>query len=95
MTDSGRIRGCYEETFDGLSVSDKLREILVNPDSEDAGVFTPDQERELLFHLFKALCIGGAICQPHDHLDSYTAAAKAVYKVRWSQLWPNIIRTRL
>lgn len=65
-----------------MTVSDKLRELLVNPDSESADVFSSDQQEELLFHVFRALSIGGGVCQPDDSLEPYTAAAKALYKVR-------------
>lgn len=86
MSESGSIRGCYDNVFDGISVSDKLRELLANPDSENAaddagGVFSPQQKHELIFHVFKALCIGGAVCQPDDRLEKYTHATKMVYKV--------------
>lgn len=67
--------------FDGVTVSDKLRELLVNPESENTNlVFSPDQQRELLFHVFKALCVGGAICQPDERLEAYTQATKVLYK---------------
>lgn len=82
MSKAGNIRGCFDDVFDGVSVSDKLRELLVNPDSENADVFSPDQQRELIFHIFKALCVGGAICQPDDRLEDYTGATKTLYKVR-------------
>ncbi|CAM9443566.1 unnamed protein product, partial [Sphacelaria rigidula] len=79
---SGRIRGCYDEVFDGVTVSDKLRELLVNPEPENADlVFSMEQKRELLFHMFKALCIGGAVCQADDRLEAYTEATKILYKV--------------
>lgn len=69
--------------FDGVTVSDKLRELLVNPESENTNlVFSPDQQRELLFHVFKALCVGGAICQPDERLEAYTQATKVLYKVK-------------
>lgn len=82
MSDSGDVRGCYDDVFDGIHVNDKLRELLVNPESENAHVFSPEQQRELIFHVFKALCVGGAVCQPDEKLDGYTRATKLVYKVR-------------
>lgn len=65
-----------------MAVSDKLRELLVNPESENADIFSEDQTRELLFHVFKTLCVGGGVCQPDDRLKAYTRAAKVLYKVR-------------
>lgn len=85
--DSGNIRGCYSDVFDGVTVSDKLRELLVNPESENADVFSADQTRQLLFHVFKTLCVGGGVCQPDDRLEAYTQATKALYKVIYVPRW--------
>lgn len=81
VSQSGNIRGCFPEVFGGVTVSDKLRELLVNPDSENADVFSADQQKEVLFHVFRALSVGGGVCQPDDSLQPYTIAAKALYKV--------------
>lgn len=82
VSESGNIRGCYDEVFDGVTVSDKLRELLANPASANAdAVFSKDRKGELLLHVFKALCIGGALCQPNDKLEAYTNATKTLYKV--------------
>ncbi|CAM9399474.1 unnamed protein product [Hapterophycus canaliculatus] len=80
VSQSGNIRGCFPDVFDGVTVSDKLRELLVNPESENADVFSSDQQEELLFHVFRALSVGGGVCQPDDSLEPYIAAAKALYK---------------
>lgn len=81
MSESGTIRGCVPDVFGGVSVSDKLRELLVNPDSEYADVFSADQQAELLFHVFRALSVGGGVCQPDERLEPYLVATKALYKV--------------
>lgn len=78
---SGNIHGCFPEVFEGVTVTDKLRELLVNTDSENADTFSEDQQQELLFHVFRALSVGGGVCQPDDNLEPYTIAAKALYKV--------------
>eukprot|EP00903_Cladosiphon_okamuranus_P011948 g11222.t1 len=80
VSKSGNIRGCFPEVFEGVTVSDKLRELLVNPDSENADVFSEDQQQELLFHVFRALSVGGGVCQSDDNLEPYTVATKALYK---------------
>ncbi|CAB1099951.1 unnamed protein product [Ectocarpus sp. CCAP 1310/34] len=80
VSKSGNIRGCFPDVFDGVTVSDKLRELLVNPDSENADAFSPAQQEELLFHVFRVLAVGGGVCQPDDSLEPYTKAAKALYK---------------
>lgn len=81
VSKTGNIRGCFPDVFDGVTVSDKLRELLVNPDSENADAFSATQQEELLFHVFRALSVGGGVCQPDDSLEPYTKAAKALYKV--------------
>ncbi|CAM9667347.1 unnamed protein product [Phaeothamnion confervicola] len=78
---TGCIRGCYEEELEGgLRVQDKLREMLANPESENADLFSVDQRREFFFHLFRHLAVGGAMCQPEDTIDAYLDATKKLYK---------------
>ncbi|CAM9374116.1 unnamed protein product [Choristocarpus tenellus] len=80
VTETGYIRGCYEETINGLTTSDKLRELLANPESEHADVFTDPQKGELIYHLFKSLSLGGAMCQPDENLEKYKDVTKLIYK---------------
>ena len=40
-----------------------LRELLLDPESEDAEVFNEAEQQELLFRVFKHLCLGGAVNQ--------------------------------
>lgn len=46
-----------------LQVSDKLRDLLLNPDSSSADIYTPTERKELLFCMFEHLCLGGAVNQ--------------------------------
>ena len=46
-----------------LQVSDKLRDMLVNPESENAAIFSQDERAELLLCIFEHLCLGGAMNQ--------------------------------
>ena len=39
VTSTDLIRACMDETFDGITIQDKLREMLVNPDSENCHLF--------------------------------------------------------
>lgn len=68
VTLAGNIRGCLEELFDGVPAGDLLREMLLNEDSENAHVLK-DIEKELIFHLFKTLVIGGSMCQPDVSIE--------------------------
>lgn len=94
VSKSGNIRGCFPDVFEGVTVSDKLRELLVNPDSENADAFSEDQQQELLFHVFRALSVGGGVCQSDDNLEPYTVATKALYKVRRHSAGCNACRCR-
>lgn len=68
MADTGYIRKCMEETFAGVTVADLVREMLANPDSENAHVFTAEEQREFLFHVFARLATGGGACQWEDEV---------------------------
>ncbi len=46
-----------------VQVSDKLRDMLLNPDSENAELFRSSERAELLFCIFEHICLGGAINQ--------------------------------
>ena len=80
VSESGTIRGCFEETFDGISVGDKLREMLVNEDSENAYLFNTEDKKQFIYALFKILTVGGAMCQPDVVIDRYLAFTKALYR---------------
>ena len=61
-------------------VADELREMLVNEDSEHAFVFSDEEKEEFLFHIFKALAIGGTMMQYEDLAAPYFDTAKGIYK---------------
>lgn len=52
-----------------FQVGDKLREMLLNEFSEQADLFSAEEKSELIFHLFKTLAVGGALCQPDSNID--------------------------
>jgi hypothetical protein len=43
--------------------------MLINEDSENAGVFASSERHELIFQLFRLLAVGGPMCQPEDKID--------------------------
>ena len=61
---NGMIKGCFEEIYDGISVSDKLRDMLANDDSENASLYTEKEKNEFIFVLFRLLVLGGSMAQP-------------------------------
>ena len=67
-TSSGNIRGCFDEQFDGITVGDKLREFLLNEDSENASMYSQEEKNQLIFAIFKIFAVGGAMCQPDSNI---------------------------
>lgn len=63
-------------------MSDRLRDLLVNPDSESAGLFSDEEQNEFIFHLFTLLCVGGGMCQSEDSVNGYLHVTKTLYKAR-------------
>lgn len=80
VVNNGTIRGCFEEIYDGISVSDQLRDMLVNDDSENAGAYSEIEKKELIYVLFQILVIGGSMCQPDYEVKRYQEMAKNLYK---------------
>lgn len=52
-----------------LKVGDKLREMLLNENSENASVFTEEDRSETIFHLFRIFAVGGSLCQPDTDIN--------------------------
>ena len=67
-TSSGSIRGCFDEVFDGITVGDKLREFLLNQDSENEALFSKDERNQLIFQLLKLFAVGGSMCQADENI---------------------------
>jgi hypothetical protein len=71
VTTSGSIRGCFDEQYDGISVGDKLREFLLNEDSENASLYSEEERKQFIFAIFKIFAVGGAMCQPDAVIERY------------------------
>jgi hypothetical protein len=76
----GRLMGCYDEVFDGITVTDKLREMLLNEDSENAYTYSDDEKNEIIYKLFKLFVVGGSLCQADTTIERYLAITKSLYK---------------
>lgn len=61
--DGGYIRKRLDEIVEGVTVADELRDLLVNPESEHADLFTEGERAELLFRLLRWVVIGGSMSQ--------------------------------
>ncbi|XP_070213027.1 cilia- and flagella-associated protein 300-like [Littorina saxatilis] len=76
----GSIRKCMDEFFGDFTVSDELRQMLLNEDSDCYCTFNESDREQFLFHLFEHLCLGGQICQYEDKIDPYLDVTKQLYK---------------
>jgi hypothetical protein len=66
---TGNIGGCFEETFDGVSTGDLLRDLMVNPDSANSHIFTEEDKLEFIYKLFRIFTVGGTLCQPDHNIE--------------------------
>jgi hypothetical protein len=82
VSSTGYLRKCMDDTYDGVHVSESLRECLVNENSEHAvDLIYDDAERdEFIFRIFRHLVVGGAMCQPDETWGDYLVATKDVYR---------------
>ena len=77
----GRIIGCIDTDIEGVLVSDQLRELATNPDSDHADLVDDHIGRqELLWQLFQGLVVGGPLCQWEDTWHAYLAATKTAMR---------------
>jgi hypothetical protein len=78
---AGRVTKCAEDVFDGATVADEMRAMLVDECSEHSCLFEPEREQnELLFRIFKHLAVGGSMCQWEDRVGPVLDATKGLYK---------------
>ncbi|NWV00832.1 CF300 protein, partial [Upupa epops] len=80
VRDSGDIVKCWDDSYEGILVSDELRKLLLLEDSDHYDLFSQLEREEFLFCLFKHLCIGGSLCQFEDVVGPYLETTKALYK---------------
>jgi len=80
VNENKAIKMMLEEEIKGIMVGDKLRECLINEDSENYCVFNEEERREFLFKLFSSLVLGGAMCQYEDKATEYFERTKELYK---------------
>eukprot|EP00948_MAST-09A_sp_MAST-9A-sp1_P000328 g328.t1 len=78
--DTGGLRKCFDDMIDGVSVQDKLTEMLVNEDSENADIYDDDEKNEFIYQIFRTLVVGGSLCQAEESWDDYKTHTKSIYK---------------
>ncbi|KAK3739647.1 hypothetical protein RRG08_010147, partial [Elysia crispata] len=78
--ESGEIKKCFDEFMNEFTISDNLRQMLLNEDSDVYCEFSEREREEFLFRVFSHLCLGGRLCQFEDNVNPYLEVTKAVYK---------------
>ena len=76
----GQIVQRPEDIINGVTITDRLREMLFDPESELAEVLPQSLRAELLLQLFELLVLGSGLCQNEDTLLPYIEVAKRLYK---------------
>ncbi|KAJ3010277.1 hypothetical protein HKX48_007499 [Thoreauomyces humboldtii] len=77
---TGEIVKCLDEYHERFLVADELRRCLIVEEAETYALFGQEEREEFIFHVFKALCLGGKLCQYEDELEPYLNATKLIYK---------------
>ncbi|KAK6633224.1 hypothetical protein RUM44_003825 [Polyplax serrata] len=76
----GNIRQCLDDVIDGFLVSDELRKMLIDEESDNFGLFLEGDRNEFIFHIFRFLVLGGKWCQYEDKINPYLELTKMLYK---------------
>jgi hypothetical protein len=77
---AGYIRKDFEDTFQEISICDKLRQALLIEESESYLAFTESDRSEFIYKLFSNIVIGGGMCQYEDMIEPYLNITKMMYK---------------
>lgn len=80
MGENGYIKKCMTERFDSVDVDNLILDMLLNPESENGAVFTSEQKKEFIFHLFATFMVGGVMHQRDDYCNEYLETVRALYK---------------
>ncbi|RUS16513.1 hypothetical protein BC937DRAFT_91129 [Endogone sp. FLAS-F59071] len=63
-----------------VTVLDELHLLMLDPSSPKRDVFGEADRREFIFHVFRALYLGGDLCQYDDDAGSYFEVTKRIYR---------------
>ncbi|KAG7189382.1 hypothetical protein KM043_017029 [Ampulex compressa] len=77
---SGMIAKRYDEEINGILISDNLRGMLLDEESDEYNLYSEEDRKEFIFKIFQLLVLGGTLCQYEDSLDPYLNVTKDIYK---------------
>lgn len=78
--ETGYIKKDFEDQYEGIQLTDKLKGALVNPEDENYCVFDEKMRNEFLFRVFMHVAVGGSLCQYEDYAGEYFNVTKRFYK---------------
>ncbi|XP_012252701.2 cilia- and flagella-associated protein 300-like isoform X1 [Athalia rosae] len=78
--DSNKIRQTMKYNEDGDLITDNLKAMLLDPESNEYNLYDNDERKEFIFHILQMLVIGGKLCQYEDVLNPYIDVTKILYK---------------
>ena len=55
-------------------------QMLIIDDSDHYCLYSDTEREELLFNIFKHICLGGKLCQYEDNIEPYLDITKQIYK---------------
>nr|CAB3230193.1 uncharacterized protein C11orf70 homolog [Phallusia mammillata] len=80
VRENGSICKCFDEMYEGITISDELRKMILMEDSDNFESYSDDERLELIFKIFSHLVVGGPICQYEDNVQAYYDVTKSLYK---------------
>nr|XP_002132152.1 cilia- and flagella-associated protein 300-like isoform X1 [Ciona intestinalis] len=80
VRENGSICKCFDEFYEGVTISDELRKMLLLEDSDNFECYSDEERKEFIFKLFFHFVIGGPICQFEDNIQPYLDVTKSLYK---------------
>ncbi|ESP04752.1 hypothetical protein LOTGIDRAFT_229887 [Lottia gigantea] len=80
VRESGAICKCLDEFYEDFTISDELRKMLLQEDSDHYDTYSESDREQFLFCLFKHVCLGGQVCQYEDDIKPYLDMTKDIYK---------------
>ncbi|KYN32340.1 Uncharacterized protein C11orf70 like protein [Trachymyrmex septentrionalis] len=77
---SGTICKRYDSQIEDFLISDKLRGMLLDEESEEYNLYSEYEKNEFVFRIFQMLVLGGTLCQFEDVIQPYLDITRKIYK---------------
>ncbi|KYM89672.1 Uncharacterized protein C11orf70 like protein [Atta colombica] len=77
---SGTICKRYDLQIEDFLISDNLRGMLLDEESEEYNLYSEYEKNEFVFRIFQMLVLGGTLCQFEDVIQPYLDITRKIYK---------------